>query len=158
MKMEQISDFARQFNVSIGIDESLVVEKQARYFLLNARLKGLASSDFFYAGTYLGKFKNRVFFPSFALLNMIAERKEANRMIINEKAEWLFVCGRDLFKQGIVSMVDPKSKGTYTLILNKQGECLGFGKIMANSAQTKDEHAVIVKNVLDVGDFLRRER
>jgi ribosome biogenesis protein Nip4 len=156
--MKLISDFAYRFNVSLSIDENLVMEKRNRYFLLNAGLKRLVSRDFFYAGIYLGKVKNRIFFPSFTLLDMIAEKEKANKTIINRKAEWLFVCGRDLLKQGIVSVAGSRGKGTCTLVLNERGECLGFGKIISNPDQAKDEHAAIVKNISDIGDFLRRER
>ncbi len=156
--MKLINDFAHRFNVSLSIDESLVMEKRNRYFLLNAKLKGLISKDFFYAGIYLGKAKNRIFFPSFTLLNMIAEKDKANKTTINRKAEWLFVCGRDLLKQGIISIAGSRGKGTCTLVLNERGECLGFGKIIANLDEAKDEHAAIVKNISDIGDFLRRER
>jgi len=156
--MKLINDFVHRFNASMSIDESMVIEKRSRYFLLNAGLKRLISRDFFYAGIYLGKVKNRVFFPSFPLLNMIAEKEGVNKTVVNEKAEWLFVCGRDLFKQGIVKMGVSARRGAYTLVLNERGECLGFGKIVANIAQTKDEKAVIVKSISDIGDFLRRER
>ncbi|OGD49098.1 hypothetical protein A3K79_01005 [Candidatus Bathyarchaeota archaeon RBG_13_46_16b] len=134
------------------------MEKRNRYFLLNAGLKRLVSRDFFYAGIYLGKVKNRIFFPSFTLLDMIAEKEKANKTIINRKAEWLFVCGRDLLKQGIISIAGSGGKGACTLVLNERGECLGFGKIIANLDEAKDEHVAIVKNISDIGDFLRRER
>jgi len=156
--MKLINDFAHRFNVSLSIDESLVMEKRNRHFLLNAELKRLVSRDFFYAGIYLGKVKNRIFFPSFTLLDMIAEKEKANKTIINRKAEWLFVCGRDLLKQGIIGIAGSRGKGTCTLVLNERGECLGFGKIIANLSEAKDEHAAIVKNISDIGDFLRRER
>jgi ribosome biogenesis protein Nip4 len=156
--MKLISDFAYRFNVSLSIDENLVMEKRNRYFLLNAGLKRLVSRDFFYAGIYLGKAKNRIFFPSFTLLDMIAEKEMANKTIINRKAEWLFVCGRDLLKQGIISIAGSRGKGACTLVLNERGECLGFGKIISNPDQAKDEHVAIVKNISDIGDFLRRER
>lgn len=155
--MKLISDFAHRFNVSMSLDESLVIEKRGRYFLLNARLKQLISRDFFYAGIYLGKAKDRLFFPSFPLLGMIAEKEGVNKTVVNEKAEWLFVCGRDLFKQGIVKMGVSARRGTYTLVLNERGECLGFGKIVSKIAQIEDKRAVIVKNISDIGDFLRRE-
>jgi len=155
--MKLISDFAHRFNVSLSIDEDLVMEKRNRYFLLNAGLKRLVSRDFFYAGIYLGKVKNRIFFPSFTLLDMIAEKEKANKTIINRKAEWLFVCGRDLLKQGIIRITGSRVKGAHTLVLNEHGECLGFGKIMADFDRAS-EHAAIVKNISDIGDFLRRER
>jgi ribosome biogenesis protein Nip4 len=153
--MKPIKDFVRQFNANISLDVSLTVKKENRYFLLNETLKKLVAKEFFYAGTYLGKIKNGKFFPSFNLLRMIAEKK-ANKIIVDKKTEWLFICRRDIFKQGIIKVVGSKRKGDYTLILNQHEECLGFGKILHHL--DKEKEGVAVKNISDIGDFLRREK
>jgi ribosome biogenesis protein Nip4 len=152
--MKPIKDFVMQFGASISLDESLIVRKENRCFLVNEKLKKLITKDFFYVGTYLGKTKNGKFFPSFNLLSMIAEKK-ANKIIVDKKTEWLFICGRDIFKQGIIKVMGSKRKDDYTLILNQHGECLGFGKIIHNLNGEKSGFAV--KNISDIGDFLRRE-
>jgi len=87
------------------------------------------------------------------LLTIIAEGN-ANKVIVDEKTEWLFICGRDVFKQGIVKVIGSKQKGSYALILNQHGECLGFGKILQNL----EREGVAIKNISDIGDFLRREK
>jgi ribosome biogenesis protein Nip4 len=133
----------------------LIIKKESRYFLLNETLKGLIKRDFFYAGIYLGKVKNGRFFPSFNLLAMIAEEK-ANKIIVNSKAEWLFICGRDILKEGIIEASGSKKKGDYALVLNRHGECLGFGQIVKNLDEIKE--GVALRNILDVGDFLRKEK
>jgi len=152
--MKPMKDFIGQFSASISLDESLIVKKENRYFLLNEKLKKLVTKDFFYPGTYLGKIKNGKYFPSFNMLRMIAEKK-ANKVIVDKKTEWLFICGRDVFKQGIIKVMGSKRKGDYTLILNQHGECLGFGKILRSLDEGKE--GVAVKNISDIGDFLRRE-
>jgi ribosome biogenesis protein Nip4 len=153
--IKPITDFVSRFNASISFDEKLIVKKENRYFLINQNLKKFITKDFFYAGIYLGKTKNDNFFPSFSLLKMIAERK-ANKIIVDKKTEWLFICGRDIFRQGIMKVIGPKKKGDYTLILNQYGECLGFGRILRNLDEMKED--VAVKNISDIGDFLRREK
>jgi ribosome biogenesis protein Nip4 len=153
--MKPLKDFVSQFGGNIGLDEKLMVKKEDRYFLLNESLKKLIMKDFFYAGAYLGKIKNGKFFPSFILLRLIAERK-VNRIIVDKKTEWLFICGRDIFKQGITKVMGSKRKNDYTLILNQHGECLGFGKILHHL--DKEKEGVAVKNISDIGDFLRREK
>ena len=155
--MKKIKDFVRQFNTSIDLDESLIVKKKNRYYLLNEKLKRQVPRDFFYAGLYLGKLKGGSFFPSFLLLRMMAESK-ANKIIVDKKTAWLFICGRDIFKQGILETKGSKRKGNYTLILNEHDECLGFGKILRNIRKEKDANKVVVRNIFDIGDFLRRER
>jgi len=154
--MKAINDFVAQFNASIPFDESRIVRNRSRYYLLSKKLKQQVPKGFFYAGAYLGAVKGASFFPSFILLSMIAERK-ANKLVIDKKTAWLFICGRDIFKKGILKGNNLK-KGHYTLILNEHNECLGFGKIMHNLREETDLKKVAVKNILDIGDFLRREK
>jgi len=153
--MDVIRDFASRFNTNLRLNQSFIIKKENKYFLLNPRLKKLVSEDFFHAGVYLGKAKDGRFFPSFSLLRMIAEKEDANKVVVNEKTEWFFICGRDIFKQGIINASGSKREGDHTLILNQHGECLGFGKILQNLNEEKGH--VAVWNVADVGDFLRRE-
>ncbi len=155
--MKPINDFISRFAANTRVHENLIVKKQNRYFLLNENLKRNLQKSFFYAGTYLGKVKDEVFFPSFNLLAMIAEGK-ANKVVVDERTGWLFVCGRDIFKRGILNMTGSKRKGNYTLVLNQHGECLGFGKILCNMDKGKGKRKVVVKNISDIGDFLRREK
>lgn len=150
-----IDDFVSRFGTKISLDETLIVKTQGRYFLLDENLKRLASNDFFYAGTYLGKAKDGKFFASFKLLDMIAQ-KNANRIVIDKKTEWLFICGRDIFRQGITKVTGSTGKDDYVLVLNLHGECLGFGRILHNLDRRREGPAV--ENILDIGDFLRREK
>jgi ribosome biogenesis protein Nip4 len=115
----------------------------------------LVAEDFFYAGSYLGITKGKKFFPSFILLRMVAENK-ANKVVVGSKAAWLFICGRDIFKQGIVKVEGSKQKSAHTLVLNQHGECLGFGRILRDLGEEKGE--VVLRNISDIGDFLRREK
>jgi len=156
MTMKAINDFVAQFNADIPLDESRIVRNRNRYYLLSKKLKQQVPKGFFYASAYLGAVKGASFFPSFLLLAMIAERK-ANKLVIDKKTAWLFICGRDIFKKGILK-VNGSRKGNYTLVLNEHNECLGFGKIMHNLREEPDANKVAVKNILDIGDFLRREK
>jgi ribosome biogenesis protein Nip4 len=150
-----MNEFAVRLGATIRLDDSLVVERRNRYFLLSEDLKKVFSEDFFYAGIYLGKVKGSVFFPSFNLLRMIT-KGEANKVTVDEKTEWLFICGRDIFKQGIMKVSGSKKKGDLALILNLHDESLGFGKILHDLE--KERKGLAIKNILDIGDFLRRER
>ena len=155
--MKPINDFTSRFETSINLDEKLIVKKQNRFFLINETLRFQILKDFFYVGAYLGKVKDGIFFPSFILLAMIAETK-ANKTMVDKKTAWLFICGRDVFKRGIIQMTGSKSKGDYTLVLNQHNECLGFGKILRNINEEKDKSKVIVINISNLGDFLKREK
>ena len=154
--MREINDFVEQFNANIILDENQIVRNRNRYYLLSKNLKQKIPKGFFYAGEYLGAVKGASFFPSFLLLAKIAQTK-ANKVIVDKKTAWLFICGRDIFRQGILKGNNLK-KGDYTLIINEHNECLGFGKIMINLRGVPDSKEVAVKNILDLGDFLRREK
>lgn len=148
--------FALQVGAQLVLNADFVVNKAGRYFLLNEALCKVARKDFYYAGTYLGKVKNGKFFPSFNLLAMLA-KGDANKVIIDGQAAWLFICGRDIFRRSIIAMYGSRKKGAHTLVMNEFGECLGFGKIVCSLDEKVQGDEVAVKNVLDVGDFLRRE-
>ncbi len=155
--MKRIANFARRLNVSLDLDSKLIVKKENSYFLLNPRLKELVLEGFFHAGTYLGKIEKGNFVPSFDLLAMIAKSQKANKVFVNEKTEWLFICGRNILKQGIRQTNGSRRKGSYVLVLNEHSECLGFGKIANDLDKTNGKQDIAVRNVLDIGDFLRRE-
>jgi ribosome biogenesis protein Nip4 len=153
-----ITNFAAQFGIDIALNPELTVEKNGRFYLVNAALKPLlVRSDFFYAGIFLGKAKEGKFFPSFTLLSMIA-KKDAARIIVEGKAAWLFICGRPIFARSILRVFGSGKKNTHVLVLNEFGECLGFGRIVGNLHDKGGLDEVAVRNVSDVGDFLRRER
>jgi ribosome biogenesis protein Nip4 len=153
--MQKLIKFALQLRSKISLNPDFIVQKSGRYFLLNGNLQRLIRKNFYYAGIYLGKVKNGKFFPSFNLLTMLA-KSETNKIVVDKKAAWLFICGRDVFRQGILAVRGSRKKGDHTLVLNEFGECLGFGKILSGLDETTKTE-VAVKNISDVGDFLRRE-
>ncbi|MCW4003534.1 MAG: hypothetical protein NWE95_06445 [Candidatus Bathyarchaeota archaeon] len=157
MKVKAITNFAAQFGVEITLNTDFVVEKNGRFFLVNKHLKPFTSRNFYYAGVYLGKVKGGRFFPSFNLLSMLA-KKDANHVVIDGKATWLFICGRDVLGKSILQSYGSNRKITHTLVLNEFGECLGFGRIVGKLSGLSTENELSVKNVSDIGDFLRRER
>jgi len=155
--MKALIDFARKLGADFAVNADFIVEKAGRYFLLNSNLKRRIGRNFYYAGTYLGKVKNGKFFPSFNLLAMLA-KGEANKTVADRKTAWLFICGRDVFRKGIINMKGSGRKGAFTLVMNEFGECLGFGKIVCSLDADVQSTEVIVKNISDLGDFLRREQ
>ena len=152
--MKPIIDFAHQVGAKIVLKTNLVSKKDDRYFLLNESLKRVVNKNFYYAGIYLGKARGTKFFPSFSLLTILA-REKSNKIVLNHETAWLFICGRDIFRSGIVEIEGSKSKGAHTLVMNEHGECLGFGRIVSH-LDVKGS-GMVVKNISDVGDFLRRE-
>ena len=157
MKAKVITNFAAQFGLQVAFNPDLVIEKNGRFYLINERLKPLIKHDFFYAGLFLGKAKEGKFFPSFNLLSIFA-KQGGNRVVVEKKAAWLFICGRDILAKSVMHIHGSGKKNTNTLILNEFGECLGFGRIVGNLSGDSQSDEIAVRNVSDVGDFLRRER
>jgi ribosome biogenesis protein Nip4 len=154
--MKPIINFAARLGATITLNPNFTVKKDNRYFLLNPNLNKVIRKDFYYAGVYLGKVKNGKFFPSFNLLAVLA-KTEANKIIVDRKAAWLFICGRDIFQKGITAVQGSQQKGSHVLVMNEFGECLGFGKIIRTLNAEEKGNEVAVKNISDIGDFLRRE-
>ncbi|MFC1723192.1 hypothetical protein ACFL0V_03560 [Nanoarchaeota archaeon] len=98
------------------------------------------------AGLFLGEEKGKHFQPSVALLDLISPLTD-RKVVIDDKAEWLFLCGRDIFQESIIQ--NPVKSGL-ALITNLQGEILGYGKMSS-------ERGIAIENLLDRGDYLRRE-
>jgi len=152
--MKVLEDFASKFGGKIVLNSEFILEKGGRYYLLNPTLRKVTHADFYYAGLYLGKVKKGIFFPSFNYLKMLCN-VATNKVVLDGKAAWLFICGRDAFLNGILKMQGSRKRGDFTMVVNEFGECLGFGKVVDNFDMPRKE--VVIENVLDVGDFLRRE-
>jgi len=157
MKAKAITNFAQQFGVQIALNPDLLVEKSGRYFLVNSAQRPYVRQDFFYAGVYLGKAKEGKFFPSFNLLGLLA-KENSSRVIVDGRTAWLFICGRDIFGRGVVKVQGSAKNNMNILVFNEFSECLGFGRIVGNLTETSNFEQIVVRNVLDLGDFLRRER
>ncbi len=130
MKHKAITNFAATIRMQIALNLDLMVEKNGRFYLVNRCFKTVGSDQIsFLQEFFWGKPKRASSFPSFNLLGMLA-KKEANRIVFDKKAAWLFICGRDILGKSIVRVQGPGKKDTNTLVLNEFGECLGFGRIV----------------------------
>jgi ribosome biogenesis protein Nip4 len=157
MNTKVISNFAAQFGIAVALNPDLILERNNRFYQINNTLKPFVKGDFFYAGVFLGKAKEGKFFPSFNLLSMLA-KEGANRIVLDRKASWLYICGRDILASSITRVQGAGKKHTNTLVLNEFGECLGFGRIVGKLKGEGQVDEIAVRNVSDIGDFLRRER
>lgn len=125
------------------------------YYLVNEEiLEALKLTDMTpdSAGLYLGEEKGEHFKPSLALLDMIAEIS-SRKVFVDEKSAWLFLCGRDIMA-GAITKINVSTG--LVLVQNGKDENLGFGKIVGNH-NDRNQNAIVIKNILDKGDYLRRE-
>jgi len=141
-----ISPFIKKFT-----REKIVSEKiQDSYYLIQPELKSVVDKVPlvpFSVGLPLGEVRREKFFPSLSLLDWMSNRSEQKITIHSDALEWLFLCGRDPFKKNVE--FDAGLSGL-VLIDGPGGENLGYGLL---SKQKKE-----IRNLLDRGDFLRRER
>lgn len=173
--MEALTGFIQRFTdktVEDLFNTKDVVELKKEYFLADRELcelnKGIEKININLKaksiGVYLGgirkgnvKAGEDKFQPSLALLEMIS-KVSSKKIFLNRKVEWLFLCGKDVFEDSIVrpDKQDKKSnkhlkKGDSVLVQTKDDENLGYGQVVKQGK-------VFLKNLLDRGDFLRRER
>lgn len=117
------------------------------YFQLPPGLEQACKREPEAAGIFLGEQKGKRFRPSIALLDWIAHH--TNRTCTtNAKGAWLFLCKRDILEESIIHSQVRKGP---VIVKNEQHEVLGLGELR------QEKQKKMVKNILDRGDFLRRE-
>jgi len=110
IRHEALAVFASQFGAKIAFNPEFVVEKAQRYYLLNPRLKRIIQANYYYAGLYLGKVKTA--FSSQLQPPQYARVRCGNKVVIDRKSAWLFICGRDLFREGITKTMGTQRKAS----------------------------------------------
>ena len=132
-----MKDFLKHFGVKIDNYEKI---RNEYYEVIPGmeKVEGRIVSKGLPLGTQKKDFKQSLY-----LLEKISKETQ-NKVYINDKAEWLFLCGRDVFTKNIV---EDNSSGDLFLVQNCRDENLGLGT----------KKGKLVKNIMDRGDFLRRE-
>lgn len=100
-----------------------------------------------FVGLFLGRKKNNYLVPGVALLEKLAASRKTKKVFVNDKSAWLFVCGKNVLKESITKEEHAPQKDDWVLVMNND-KCLGFGVVEEG----------VIKNLFDIGDFLRRER
>jgi len=111
-------------------------------------IKNGINRDIYSAGLFLGEEKVG-FSPSPALIDMISRFPDAQskKVFVNKKAEWMFLCGRNVLSESIAKNPNGLDEGL-VLVQNEGDENLGYGLF-------KKEDTLIVKHILDKGRYLR---
>lgn len=102
-----------------------------------------------YTGKYLGR-DRRAFEPSSILLDQLGREEETRKVCVNRKIGWLFICGKDVFAENVINFEGGQELGKHYLVMFGE-DCLGYGRY-----ETSNDIQVI-RNLFDIGDFLRRE-
>lgn len=151
--MERIDAFFENFNIK---KPDKIVKLANRYFYdKNNSIEFCNTHRIkpFSVGTFIGEENNRRFVPSPGILELVKDTEK--RVRVNERGEWLFSCGRDLFNENILSF--QASIKDVVGVENLKGELVGLG-ILERAPKDAKKTDVVVKNILDIGSFLRREK
>jgi ribosome biogenesis protein Nip4 len=145
----------RDFLTAMGAVYEPVGEKvnlNDRRFVVNPEVAAQIHerSRMIYAGNLLGRMK-REFMPSASLLRELGKLKGPNKVWVDARVGWLYVCGRDIFEESIVRTEGVLEEGTFSLVMMGD-DFLGYVRI-----ETQDGRRLL-RNIFDLGDFLRRER
>ena len=106
-----------------------------------------------YIGTYLGRAGAKHFIPSLWLLGALAALAP-KKVFVNEKGEWLFICGRNLWGASVTRTDGDLKKGDVAFVFNRHDECLGYGTVVAAPGAKR----AFLDRIFDIGDLIRRER
>lgn len=132
----------QQFVAQFTDDQIPYVQHGQRLFAQGAQLD--VDAPLVYTTTRYGRVDRKGFHPSIAFLDVLAQHTD-RKAVVNDKSAWLFICGRNVLKEGILE--NPADTGP-VLVVNQRGEVLGYGDVQGAG----------ITNKLDRGDFLRRER
>ena len=132
--------------------EILDVHRLGRnFYQAEARLweiKTGVTRDIYSLGLFLGEEKTG-FSPSPALIDLLSKFPDAQskKIFVNKKAEWMFLCGRNVLSDSIAKNPHNLREGL-VLVQNENDENLGYGLF-------KMEDTLIIKHILDKGRYLR---
>lgn len=140
-----INEFVKQFtNKALGN----IIKVKTEFYLINNNLKNFKDTlnlEPKQAGLFLGEIRNKKFVPSPSLLTELAKISD-KKVFVNDKAEWMFLCKRNIIPNSILK---PKLYKGLVLVQNKHDENLGYGLVQKDKT---------IKNLLDQGAYLRIEK
>lgn len=154
--LESLDAWCDYFGISltdaaaVGTDSVAVIHTIGdKYFLISTAQKETITSlargrqHLEYFGSYLGEQKKNGFYPSPSFCDLCVSTTK--KVHVDDHAAWLFLCGRDIFEDSILSL--PVDTG-HVLVCDKDEHVLGLGLVKKNA----------VSHVLDKGIYLRREQ
>jgi ribosome biogenesis protein Nip4 len=102
-----------------------------------------------YAGEFLGTVRKE-FSPSQLFIEKYLKDAEY-QITLPKKESWLFVCGRDVFHSALPKDIHLKAN-RHIVVKDNYGDVIGYGLIPV------DTKNIAIKNIIDRGELLRREK
>lgn len=111
--------------------------------------------DHFFVGRFLGEQK-KYFTPSPYGIELASTQAQDNqKIVLEEKGAWLFLCGRDAFGKAVKK--GKAKKGRTVFLYDNADNILGYGEWMVNDLTPREAEQVVIKNLGDKGSYIRRE-
>ena len=87
-------------------------------------------------------------------------KKNKKKVYVNEKGEMLFLYGRDIFRESLIEVTKDVKENDIVFVCNKRGDILGIGKTRFDAERIfeVEEGRVVVENLVDRGEYIRKER
>ena len=150
--MKQLEGFLKSVGAENFIIENNLIRINNKRFTASTELQNaiLRKDRLVYAGRLVGKTRN-IWEPSSILLRELATLPTTHKAWVDNAAAWLFVCGRDIFQERI-NRINPQFTEGMNYLVMMDEECLGYGRL-----QWFNDKLILI-NVFDLGDFLRREK
>ncbi|MFW6378803.1 MAG: hypothetical protein ACOCZV_02165 [Nanoarchaeota archaeon] len=148
----ELDTFINRFTKGDVFSETRITQSKGSFFYVPERIENLVSSAKetpSMTGLYLGTVRDGTFHASLSLLEMLKAHTKRH-ITLNKKASWLFVCGRDVFFENVMSAI-PDDKGLF-LVCDDKHEVIGLGK------QDRQKGKRLVQNITDIGKRLRQEQ
>lgn len=136
------------------VKEVILISKDLLEFLGDKDL----NSKLAFAGIKVGEVGKRFRF-SLEGSYYIAKKKR-KRVYVNDKGEMLFLYGRDIFSASVVKVTDDVKENDIVMVCNENGDVIGIGKSRfdADVVRSVEEDRVVVENLVDRGEYLRKEK
>jgi len=137
-------------NADVLLELGKIIKKGRYVFVATNEMRSFmedTGTDFFSIGTQIGEIK-KDFMPTPWFIDFLSNNSE-RKAFINNKSEWMFLCGKDIFQKGIEKIEIPKRRGLI-FVQNKFNENLGLAKFMQDAN-------VPLENILDKGAYVRKE-
>jgi ribosome biogenesis protein Nip4 len=110
------------------------------------------------SGLFLGSIKLKKFYPSFPFLYFVSKFGiNYPYILLNDKAEILFLYGRDVLGDSIIGFSSELKENCLVIILNKNKEPLGIGRTRFSDNTINEKGKITVSNLMDLGVYHRNE-
>jgi 60S ribosome subunit biogenesis protein NIP7 len=153
-KFESVSrlDFELLIHQEDSVKEVYALTPELAEFLKNTGVKVVS------AGIKVGEVGKRFRLTLEGAFFLVKAKKK--RIYVNRKGEMLFLYGRDIFASSVMKALPDIRENDIVFVCNTKGDILGIGKSRydAERIRSVEEDKVVIENLVDRGEYLRKER